>query len=58
MADRIGVQRKWIQHEGTRREHFDISLSKRNLAVKAGAIEITQRELVKRISNAANVSDP
>lgn len=40
MADRIGVQRKWLQHAGTPREHFDIATSKRALAVAAGAIEI------------------
>ena len=45
MADRIGVQRRWIQHEGTEKEHFDIALTKRALAVKAGAKEITWREL-------------
>ena len=44
MADRIGVQRKWIQHPGTYREHFDISLSKRSLAVLHGAVEITWRQ--------------
>jgi len=45
MADRIGVQRKWIQKVGTPHEHFDIALSKRALAVQAGAKEITMREL-------------
>lgn len=48
MADRIGVQRKWIQghptlsfgkHRNASWIHFDIALSKRALAVKAGAIE-------------------
>lgn len=48
MADTIGVARKWIQDPGTWREHFDIALSKRALAVKAGAIEITVREFVLR----------
>ena len=48
MVDAIGVQRKWIQHAGTWREHFDIALSKRALAVKAGALEVTQREFVMR----------
>jgi hypothetical protein len=47
MADRIGVQRKWIQMAGTHREHFDICGSKRRLAVAAGAIEISMRELGK-----------
>lgn len=45
MADRIGVQRRWIQHAGTDREHFDIAQTKRALAVRAGAQEITMREL-------------
>lgn len=40
MADRIGVARKWIQDEGTPREHFDICLGKKKLAVYAGAAEI------------------
>ena len=45
MADRIGVQRKWHQYPGTTRSHFDISKSKRRLAVEAGAVEITTRDL-------------
>lgn len=45
MVDKIGVRRKWIQKAGTAYEHFDICLSKRALAVKFGAIEITRREL-------------
>ena len=49
MADRIGVARKWIQHFGTHREHFDVSLAKRKLAVECGAIEVSQRELVARM---------
>ena len=46
MADRIGVDRRWIQKPGTPHEHFDICLSKRKLAVEHGAVEVTQRELV------------
>lgn len=48
MADKIGVRRKWLQCAGTRHEHFDIALSKRALAVQAGAIELIQREFVIR----------
>lgn len=44
MADRIGVHRRWVQYPGTWKEHFDIALSKRTLAVINGAIEITMRE--------------
>jgi len=45
MADKIGVRRKWIQYPGTPREHFDICLAKKELAIKAGAIAITWAEL-------------
>jgi hypothetical protein len=45
MADTIRVARKWCQHPGTPREHYDICLSKRALAVKAGAKEITWRQM-------------
>lgn len=42
MADTIGVARRWIQYPGHPvKEHFDICLSKRALAVRAGAQEVT-----------------
>ena len=40
MADRIGVSRKWFQGD-----HYDICLSKRTLAIKFGAQEITRKRL-------------
>lgn len=49
MCDKIGVQRKWIQYEGTPDEHFDIALSKRKLAIQNGAIELGMRELAKMV---------
>lgn len=49
MADRIGVARTWIQYPGTPRVHFDIAASKRARAVRAGAREVTQRDLVALI---------
>ena len=49
MVDKIGVQRKWIQHAGTKHEHFDISMAKRELAIKQGAIPLTMRELGKKL---------
>lgn len=49
MADRIGVQRKWLQKANTPEEHFDIAQVKRAAAVRAGAQEITMRELAQRI---------
>lgn len=45
MADRIGIARRWYQGPPvTRWPHYDIALSKRALAVAAGAQEIRQRE--------------
>lgn len=65
MADRIGVRRKWIQHQkmGKGWVHFDIAISKRALAVQYGAVEITMRELArmtmawKKETIAANLSN-
>lgn len=45
MVDKIGVQRKWIQHPRTWREHFDICTTKRVLAIKNGAVPVTYRDL-------------
>ena len=47
MADKIGVARKWIQKAGTYKEHFDICKAKRELAVGAGAIEVSRLELIR-----------
>lgn len=49
MADRIGVQRKWIQKAGTYREHFDICLSKRTMSLAEGAIELSPMGLVRKM---------
>lgn len=45
MADRIGVARKWHQAPPTHDSHYDITQSKRELAIKAGALPITLRQL-------------
>lgn len=45
MAARIGVARKWWQSpEIAWGSHYDICLSKRAIAVKLGAVEITWRQ--------------
>lgn len=49
MCRKIGVNIKWIQKENTYSEHFDICLSKRTKAVKAGAIEITMRQYATKV---------
>ena len=49
MVDKIGVRRKWIQKAGTYWEHFDVCLSKRDLAIQHGAIELSPKDLVRRM---------
>lgn len=44
MADRIGVARRWHQAPPRHDSHYDIALSKRALAVAAGAVSITWRQ--------------
>lgn len=44
MAALIGVQRKWHQSPPRHDSHYDIAMSKRAIAVKAGAQEITWRQ--------------
>ena len=46
MADRIGVNRRhWQAPPKVSTSHYDITQSKRALAVKAGAIEVTVQEM-------------
>lgn len=45
MADRIGVRREYFQAKSAY-QHYDICKSKRALAVKFGAVEVSRRELV------------
>lgn len=44
MVREIGVNPKWIQHAGTRDEHFEIAISKRAAAIAAGAVPITYEQ--------------
>lgn len=44
MADKIGIQRKWFQNKSI--PHYDVSKSKKALAIQHGAKEVTSIELV------------
>lgn len=45
MADKIGLSRRWFQcPPKASAPHYDISLSLRVVAVRFGAVEITQRQ--------------
>ena len=41
MAVLLCLRPEWIQHEGTHREHFDVTEAKRVEAIRYGAQEIT-----------------
>jgi hypothetical protein len=50
MVNRLGIDQRHIQDEGSAREHFDICQSMRLKAIRLGAISITKRELVSRMN--------
>lgn len=56
MAKKIGVAEKWIQDKGTYSEHFDICQSKRKIAVKAGAVEVTMIQLGRMLARRAEAA--
>lgn len=55
MASLIGMRREWFQcptRSNASHPHYDLSLSRRALAVKHGAIEVDRHELVAVIRKA------
>lgn len=49
MATLIGLPHMWHQFPGTPKSHFDISLSKKDLAIRAGAIQVRPCDIVQLI---------
>jgi hypothetical protein len=49
LAVSIGLRREWFQ-DHPRHPHYDLPPDKRDLAIAAGAIPVTSRELVLRCS--------
>lgn len=45
MRERLGIAHVPLEDAGTYREHLDVCRAKRALAVAAGAVEVTMREL-------------
>jgi len=61
MADKIGLAQKHIQYEGAVSEHFDLSMSYRDKAIKEGAIPVEGKQLVallkrKRVEEAKGLT--
>lgn len=57
MVDLIGVPRKWIQYPGTSKEHFDICLSKKAMAIANGAVEVGNVEMGRIIRNKIDLAN-
>lgn len=45
MAEAIGMKRSWFQDK--RIKHYDLRASRRQKAIKLGAVEVSRREAVK-----------
>jgi hypothetical protein len=43
-AQKIGLQRRWLQHRGLYTVHFDLTVNMRRVAVGRGASSLTWRE--------------
>jgi hypothetical protein len=43
-ARRLGLQRRWFQDKPWPRQHYDVTESKRQQAIRLGAVAITWRE--------------
>lgn len=52
MADVVGLKRKWFQNKKI--PHYDLCQAKREIAIKNGAIEIGNRQVVKLIKQWRN----
>lgn len=46
-AEQIGLRREWFQPKSS--PHFDLNADARQSAVRNGAIELNQKELVKKL---------
>lgn len=46
MARRIGLKREWFQPGGGTHPHYDVSQSKKALAVQSGAIEVSSKDVI------------
>ncbi|KIA72727.1 hypothetical protein ANMWB30_24950 [Arthrobacter sp. MWB30] len=46
----LGLRADYIQHPGTWKEHFDVTETKRRLAVRKGAVEVSYRDHVMHMA--------
>ena len=48
-ANRIGMKREWFQ-EDSKIPHYDLTKSRRNIAMRNGAIEISTKEYLRLLN--------
>ena len=53
MADTIGLQRKWYQAKAST-PHYDVSMSLRGNAIKAGAVDVSMEQMARMIREHRN----
>jgi hypothetical protein len=58
MADKLGLKQTWIQCEGTWKEHFDVTETKRAAAFKLGAVELIIGSEWKAFMDKKRLTDP
>ncbi len=56
MAARVGVARRWFQ-DRSRYHHYDLSLGKRTLAIRYGAVQITLRQCAMMCYNRTHTGE-
>ncbi len=56
MAAKVGVGRRWFQ-DRSRYHHYDLSLGKRALAIKYGAVQITLRQCAMMCYNRSHTGE-
>ena len=50
-AEKIGLNKEWMQKSRSGIRHFDITAKFRKKAIEIGAVEIRGKEFIKRILN-------
>ncbi|TWG89689.1 uncharacterized protein DUF4031 [Nocardioides sp. J9] len=57
-AERLGIDPRWIQNEGTPTEHFDVTEPTRQRALALGATPVRYGREVARITMAKRATSP
>jgi hypothetical protein len=55
-AARIGLRRSWFQNKPWPRAHYDVTESKRQQAIAAGAVPVTWREAARQRNQAVDAA--